>query len=101
MKDNVELSFDELSVGKELMTIADELVESRSVVGLIALSGICHELINKGIIDGNLECSYSFISISDYASFATEAIKHHESTDKIKSNWQRPEPNNFTRTNTK
>lgn len=97
MKDNVELSFDELSVGKELMTITDELVECRSVDGLIAVSGICHELIDKGVIDGNLECSYSFISISDYASFAAEAIKRHESTDKIKSNWQRPEPDNFTK----
>ncbi len=101
MKNNVEIRFDELSVGKELMTIADELVESRSVVGLIALSGICHELINKGIIDGNLECNYSFVSISDYTSFAVEAIEQNKSTEEIKSNWQRPEPDDFTKTNTK
>lgn len=95
MSNATELSFDELNIGRELMTITDELTEQRSEDGLTAVARICGELIKNGVIDGNLECNYSFVSISDYASFAAGAIRRHESTVSIKSNWQRPDPNNF------
>lgn len=87
----------ELKIGKELMTIADELVRARSIDGLIAVSRICGEMINKGIDDGNLKCYYSLVSISTYTSSAVEGIKTGKSTDEIMTSWQRPEPNDFTK----
>lgn len=92
-------TFGDLKIGKELMTIADELVKSRSIDGLIAVSKICGEMINNGIDDGNLECYYSFISISTYTSSAVDAIRAGKSTAEIMTCWERPEPDNFTKDN--
>lgn len=89
--------YGELSIGRELMVIADELVRVRSIDGLIAVSKICSEMINKGVDDGNLKCYYSFVSISTYTSSAVEGIKTGKSTEEIMSSWQRPEPNDFTK----
>lgn len=80
----------ELDVANRLMELTDIMIDIRRPEGLVAIAGICYELIDKNAIDSNLENYYSYLDIAEYASYAGQAIGNDVPTEEIKENWLRP-----------
>jgi hypothetical protein len=79
---NVEPNHRSANIGKEILNLADLLVDARNMEGLEKLSDVVTGLILANVIDAE---KVSLIEVNEYIGLAIESIEKNLPIEEIKS----------------
>jgi hypothetical protein len=79
---NVEPNYRSANIGKEILNLADLLVDARNMEGLEKLSDVVTGLILANVIDAE---KVSLIEVNEYIGLAIESIEKNLPIEEIKS----------------